>query len=88
MRRRDFITILAGASLSPVVAGAQKARTLTLGILLPGADNDQGYKSDLQVLLLELEKLGGRTDATSSSKFVGVSITSPVCESLQRSLYA
>ena len=58
MRRREFITILAGASLSPVVAGAQQARTLTLGILLPGADNDQGFKSDLQVLLLELDKLG------------------------------
>jgi putative ABC transport system substrate-binding protein len=60
MRRRDFIKVVAGSALTwPLTARAQQVGGMrTVGILLPSADNDQEYKSDLQVLLLELEKLG------------------------------
>ena len=60
MRRRDFIKVIAGsAGVWPLAARAQQVGGMrTVGVLLPSADNDQGYKSDLQVLLLELEKLG------------------------------
>jgi putative ABC transport system substrate-binding protein len=60
MRRRDFIKGIAGsATIWPFVARAQQVgRMQTLGMLLPSADSDQEFKSDLQTLSLELEKLG------------------------------
>jgi hypothetical protein len=59
MRRRDFIKATIGAVTAwPIATTAQQVGIRTLGILLPDAGNDEGYKSDLRVLLLELDKLG------------------------------
>jgi putative ABC transport system substrate-binding protein len=60
MRRREFIAFVGGMAVArPLAVRAQQVEKMrTLGMLLPSADSDQEFKSDLQALLLELEKLG------------------------------
>jgi putative tryptophan/tyrosine transport system substrate-binding protein len=58
MRRRDFLTLLAGAAASPLAAHAQQGeRMRRIGILLPATADDGEYQSWLRTFLQELEQI-------------------------------
>jgi putative ABC transport system substrate-binding protein len=60
MRRREFITLLAGvAAASPLSARAQQsARTRLVGVLMGYAENDRTAQSELAAFWAALAKLG------------------------------
>jgi putative ABC transport system substrate-binding protein len=59
MRRRDFITLLGGATAWPLAARAQQPeRMRRIGVLMAYADNDQEYQANLAAFREELQKLG------------------------------
>jgi putative ABC transport system substrate-binding protein len=60
MNRRDFITLLGGATLvMPGSVGAQQpARMRRIGVLMAYAENDREYRAHLAAFREELQKLG------------------------------
>jgi ABC-type uncharacterized transport system substrate-binding protein len=78
MRRREFIALLSGAAILPVVAAAQPGRPLRLGILFVGSADFEPLLKELrdglrqlgyvegQNLVLELRSAGGATNRLRS----------------------
>ena len=59
MRRREFITLLGGASVWPLAARAQQAeRTRRIGILMAYPESDAAYQGYVRAFQEELQKLG------------------------------
>jgi putative ABC transport system substrate-binding protein len=60
MRRREFITLLGGASVAwPLLARAQeRERMRRIGMLLPAAANDSEYQARVGAFLQELQHFG------------------------------
>ena len=66
MRRRDFITLLSGATAWPLVARAQTpARIQRIGILSAFAEDDPEARGNIAVFRRALEKLGWTEDANA-----------------------
>ena len=65
MRRRDFMTVLAGAAAYPLWAGAQQGeRVRRIGVLWPGDENDPEQTTSLSAFTQGVTSLGwidGRT---------------------------
>ena len=59
MKRREFITLLAGAATWPLAArGQQLDRMRRIGVLLPAAADDAIYQARMAVFLGRLQHLG------------------------------
>ena len=59
MRRREFITFLAGAVAIPFVARSQQPeRTRRIGVLLPATANDPEFQTRVGAFMQELQQLG------------------------------
>src|SRR5262245_15811927 len=59
MRRRDFITLLAGAAAWPLAAGAQQPeRVRRLGVLMGYAENDPQAQAEITAFQQGLQRLG------------------------------
>jgi hypothetical protein len=59
MTRRDFITLLGGATAWPLAARAQPGeRMRRIGVLMPGDENDPRYKTRLSAFTQALADLG------------------------------
>jgi putative tryptophan/tyrosine transport system substrate-binding protein len=59
MRRRDFITLLAGAAAWPLAARAQQtARARTIGFLLPGGSRTTVVRGELEAFRQALKEYG------------------------------
>jgi ABC-type uncharacterized transport system substrate-binding protein len=60
MTRREFITLIGGATAAlPVAAGAQQAhRTLLIGVLMPFPESDAAQQTRFRAFRQELTKLG------------------------------
>ena len=59
MRRRDFITLLAGAAAWPLAAGAQQPeRVRRLGVLMGYAENDPQAQAEITAFRQGLQRLG------------------------------
>ena len=58
MRRREFITLLVGAAVWPVVAGAQQDRPRRVGILLAYPESDAQVQTWTKALETSLQELG------------------------------
>jgi putative tryptophan/tyrosine transport system substrate-binding protein len=59
MRRRDFITLLGGATAWPLVAQAQqRERMRRIGVLVPASADDADYQARHGAFLQELQRLG------------------------------
>jgi|SRR5215211_2348217 len=88
MRRRDFIRLLSGAAAWPIAAGAQEARTYTIGVLTLSSPSpeqllealreglrDAGYV-DGRNLRLEIRSAAGRPDLQleKAGELVGLNV--------------
>ena len=58
MRRREFITLLGGTAIWPVVAWAQQERPRRVGVLLAYLESDAQVQTWTKALETSLEKLG------------------------------
>src|SRR5262249_44529909 len=59
MRRREFITLLGGASAWPLTARAQqRERTRLVGVLLPGTADDLQYEARVGAFLQGMQESG------------------------------
>src|SRR5947208_11577615 len=59
MKRRDFITLLGGATAWPLAArGQQGERTRRIGVLLPAPVDDPDYQAWVGAFLQKLQELG------------------------------
>jgi len=59
MRRREFITLLAGAAASPLAAQAQLSEPMRrIGVLMNSASDDEESLARLTVFLQALQRLG------------------------------
>ena len=59
IRRREFITLLSGGAVMPIVARAQeRERMRRIGVLLPAATDDSEFQARLAAFQLELQRSG------------------------------
>jgi len=58
MRRRDLISLAAGAAAWPLAAGAQQAEMRRIGVLMPGTADDSEYQTRLAAFTQKLSQLG------------------------------
>jgi putative ABC transport system substrate-binding protein len=58
MKRREFVTLLGGATAWPRAARAQQPRLRRIGILMPFSPTDTVWQSRVGALRQELQRLG------------------------------
>jgi putative ABC transport system substrate-binding protein len=63
LKRREFVTLLGGATAWPLMARAQQGeRVRRIGVLLGGAESDQEFQTRMAAFREELQRLGWTED--------------------------